>query len=475
MIRLLTFYKLPLLILLFSGMLSLGNYAQQQEFPRGVIIDSVTCLDNVKQSYTLYLPSTYDSLEELPVIYAYDAMANGRSPVELLKKAAEDFGYILVGSNSSETAPWAPLISDAKTIFKDTEARLKINPKRRYTCGFSGGAKIATALAVYYGGFAGVIGCGRGFSPNFSANFDLQFQYVEIVGDRDYNLLEMQNLDDWLDNFRIDHIFIEFHGGHEWPPADVLYKAVNWLEFRAMSVRLRERDWDRIYDYLDAENARISSLESEGREYDAYRATADLMSVMKGLPIQSKLNEKLRDLEGKPEVRKEMKARRRARELEMKYHEAYDEAFTTYKVNYLDGLTDIQSDTWWKKQLAFARNMVKNGKTPQDTLLGRRLIDYIWRNAYYNYDKMKGTELEPISKYYLEIWSLAQPDAVAPKYLLARLYTHYGKYNKAIEMMDEAIDLGFTNVDIIESDASLNDLHKIPEYQLMLERMRSLE
>ena len=77
--------------------------ARGQDIPRGTIVDDVKCAADPTQSYALYVPSTYspDRAWSLPI--AFHPGARGRAMVEKYAAAAEQYGYIVAGSNTSRT------------------------------------------------------------------------------------------------------------------------------------------------------------------------------------------------------------------------------------------------------------------------------------------------------------------------------------------------------------------------------------
>jgi hypothetical protein len=79
---------------------------QAQDLSRGTIIDAVTCAGDSKQTYALYLPSAYSRDREWSVLIAFHPAARGRAMVEKYQAAAERYGYIVAGSNTSRNGPW---------------------------------------------------------------------------------------------------------------------------------------------------------------------------------------------------------------------------------------------------------------------------------------------------------------------------------------------------------------------------------
>jgi poly(3-hydroxybutyrate) depolymerase len=133
--------------------------------PLGQIVEKVTCIRDPKQSYALYLPRNYDKSRKWPVLYAFDPGARGRIPVERFKDAAEQYGWIVVGSNNSRNASIQSSIDAWNAIIPDTTERFSIDDGRAYATGFSGGARMALTFATQCKNcLAGVI-AGAAFPP----------------------------------------------------------------------------------------------------------------------------------------------------------------------------------------------------------------------------------------------------------------------------------------------------------------------
>jgi hypothetical protein len=450
---------------------SLGSRSQDLE--AGKLISKVYCLNDSNHHYALYLPSYYynSDIEAWPVIYAFDAAARGSLPVELFREAAEKYGYIIAGSNISENGPWEPILKAAETMFKDTEARFKIDSTRRYTTGFSGGARVATSLAVLYGTFEGVIGCGAGFSNNYPPHFDLEFNYIGLIGNRDFNYQEMQSLDDRLGKFQMSHFIYKYPGEHEWPPSEVITDAVTWLEFRAMEKELKWTDYGMREDYYEANHQLILDLIQAGREYDACMQCEKLLSYLHGIRNTREIETLYESLKKTGGVVKEKKYLLKIMEEERGYYLLYSDAFVCYRMNFEDSMTPVKPNSWWKEQVKIANDKILKGENPMDTLLGRRMVDFIWRTAYMQYESVQGTEYQSIARYFLDIWAIAQPDAISPYYFLAKYYTQQGRYDKALKSLEDAIKRGLSDITLIENDSTLINLTTMSDYKRVVAKM----
>src|SRR5712671_6514730 len=127
-------------------MLALSTPVAAEDLPRGEVIESVTCQAAPSQSYALYLPSSYTPDRAWPVIYLFDAGGRGRNAVDRYRAAAEEYGYILAGSNNSRNG--RPNIDALASMPVDVTTRFHVDPKRVYTGGMSGGARVALGMAL---------------------------------------------------------------------------------------------------------------------------------------------------------------------------------------------------------------------------------------------------------------------------------------------------------------------------------------
>src|SRR4249920_3239273 len=98
----------------------------------GVLLPKVSSATQPEQNYALYLPSQYSREKKWPIVYAFDPAARGSMPVELMKDAAERYGYVVAGSNNSHNGAWKPEAEAAQAMFQDTHARLSIDNNRVY-------------------------------------------------------------------------------------------------------------------------------------------------------------------------------------------------------------------------------------------------------------------------------------------------------------------------------------------------------
>ena len=217
------------------------------DFPRGQIVESVTCADDQTQSYALYLPSDYTPERPWNLLLAFHPGARGRAFAEKYQAAAEHFGYIVAASNNSRNGSWEVTTKAVRAMSRDVGRRFTVDAQRVYLTGHSGGARVAMEVALGTNDIAGVIASSAGF-PDAQPRRSVKFAVFATAGTDDFNYLEMRRLDAALTS---PHYLAVFDGGHALPPDSVADEALEWLELQAIRSGRRAED-RRLIDALFA-------------------------------------------------------------------------------------------------------------------------------------------------------------------------------------------------------------------------------
>ena len=250
------------------------------------ITDSVRCKADPTQSYALYIPAKGNS-QALPVIYFFDPHADGTLPVRKYKALADAYGFILVGSNNSKNGnDWPATENIWRCLSDDTRGRLQLDVRRTYLCGFSGGAKAASYIAIQHPGISGVIAGGAGLPDGVTAG-DFSFSYTIIAGQGDMNLTELVSVNSELDKTRTQHRIIFFDGKHEWSPVNTMGLAFDGLRFDAMKSSLIPKDNVFINAYIAGSKKKLRAYELSDRLIKAAQECALSIAFLDGLSGQA--------------------------------------------------------------------------------------------------------------------------------------------------------------------------------------------
>lgn len=185
--------------------------------------------DKQTYGYAVRLPPKYNSKAKWPVLFCFDPGGNGTDAARRFAYAAENLGWVVVGSLDAKNGPWEPIINAQEAMLKDIPKRFSVDEKRFYAAGFSGGARMSFLIAYKHPDqFKGVIACGAGF-PEIAYRVSKNVAVYRCAGKNDPNLQEVKDLFGKLRLAGAKEHFQEFEGGHEWPPSDVITEALDWL------------------------------------------------------------------------------------------------------------------------------------------------------------------------------------------------------------------------------------------------------
>jgi dienelactone hydrolase len=419
--------------------------------PKGRVIDSVHCKAQSGQYYALCLPSYYTNTQSYPCIFFFDAHARGALPLRLYKDLAEKYGFIFIGSDMSKNGtPW-PTTSDGVTaMVTDARMQLNIDPKRIYTAGFSGGARVAGSVAIIMGGVAGVIACAAGF-PKVDSKPE-KFDYFSIVGNRDFNLSEMTGLDEALGQIGFPHQLLTTDGTHEWPAPDNFKTALLWMQVRTINEKLQPGN-DAIVAALKSDyDARIRASVTSGELVIAHQLCAGAAEVLGGLTDITSYQQQKADLEAGAAYRTEATQQQQLANFELEQQQELMKQFAT------------ENEDWWRKKIAALEKGAHTAKA-QEALMYTRLLNYIGLAGYLHANHAINTGDAAHALTYLRIFELADPKNPDCSYLAAVYYAKNGEGNKAFEALNKTVSLGYSDIAQLQTEPAFNALHTDPKFQ----------
>jgi predicted esterase len=457
--------------LLFVVLLSLleGASSLAQDLPRGAIVDKVVCKANVNQSYALYVPAGYAPDRKWPIVYALDPGARGRMPVERFKEAAEQLGFIVVGSNNSRNGPFDVSQAAIAAMVVDTRARFSVDTRRVYATGFSGGARAAVVIGLAMGGqVAGVIGFGAGFPAGSTPSSSVPFAYFGAAGTDDFNYAEMVALDRALDGFRTAHRFEVFEGGHDWPPPSICLRALGWMEVQSMKSGLQPKDQvlvDRIFDRAMAD---ALAEERAGRSYIALSRYQGLAREFSGLRDVSACEEKAKALARASEVKQGLAALKESVAVQ-------DELNERVRRLIVEALTGEDTFMAGRELLAELDNLKRKSvadKRPADRMAARRVLtsSWIWFNEGAAEDRERRQFARAADRY--RFMTRIRPENAHAEYNLACALALAGNRKDAIEALRRAVAKGLADADAIEKDPDLASLRAERAFGQVIEMLR---
>lgn len=452
--------------------------------PRGKVIERVVSTSNPAQSYALYLPSGYTPEKRYPIIYAFEPAARGPLPVNRFKDGAEKYGYIVAASNNSSNYVSPEEIKAAiVAIFDDTIKRLSIDENRVYTTGFSGGSRVASRVAIGFDGkIAGVIAVGAGFPPDLQPSGPLPFVYFSLVGNDDFNYIEMKRVKRQLDSAGVANRMEVFEGGHDWPPPLYCTRAIEWMELQAMKRGRRPKDEALIEEMIKKRLDEANAARAAARSYEEYGVYDAMAYDFRGLSDVTEFEKKAAELKETKEVKQALKqdrdmeseqqrrvneivALRRRLETSVPARLPNNEAFGDATETRVLVVSDL------KRKIAELTKKARSAESSPERTLARRVVNQVlvwWYEDSMRYIQHKRYDLAVAS---LSLDAQVMPDNPRVLFRLATAHSLNNDKKRALETLKKAVEKGFNDVAELESNAALAPLRQDDEYKKIVDAL----
>jgi predicted esterase len=432
---------------MFGGALSLPVRGQTPS--PGTVHGSVTVTADPTNSYALYLPSAYSLAKRWPLLLVFDPFARGEVSVKLFHEAAEKYGFIVAGSNNSRNFqdPSAAI----RALWADVKERYAIDPRRIYTAGLSGGARVASSVAMACKScIAGVIANGAGLPNGATTPGPEVADWFLVAGMTDFNYPELLHLKEALDARNAASRFVVYDGPHNWMPKEFAERAVAWLQLRAMVKGLAPVDKEFVAKQFENRLAEAVSAQKAGDILAAtrdYRDIAQDFSTFRDVKEQDAL---AKSLAASEEFRKAAKNEKAVLDLQ-------DEV--TRKVgNLVAGISERPDDrAAFVSQLQSTVNDVYLNQKQESVPALKQAIERGLASAF-SFTAESGQQAM-LKKDYLAAKDMFQagetilPDSAWASYLVATAAAQLGEKKQAIQELKKALEKGMTNAKALEDSA----------------------
>ncbi|MBA3322819.1 MAG: hypothetical protein H0T45_15415 [Pyrinomonadaceae bacterium] len=436
----------------------------------GKLIEKVATLSDASQSYALYLPSSYQPDRTWPILYCFDPIARGAVPVELFRAAAEQYGWIVVGSNNSRNGPLDQSLAAVNAVWEDTHQRFAIDGRRIYTAGFSGGARVAVRVNYLCRDcIAGVIACGAGFPPDIKPASPLSFAVFGMAGTDDFNFPELKLLDGTLDRVGAAHHLAVFDGGHQWAPKEVCAAAVEWMELQAIKTQRRKKDEALVERLWQKRTAEARGFEAAGRAYDTYKAVVALVSDFRGLRDVSEFESQMVQLKAAKVIKQA--PRDEQEEINLQRRKANE------LVALVEGRRDADNRLIavanFRHAVEALRKQAREEEDSSRRRVARRALNEVFAQYYEGALNLRHRSQDAaLMATTLEIAAEIAPDNAQVQYELACAYALNADKKKALAALKRAIEKGFKDVAALTGDRAFDSLRAEDEYKALVEKLK---
>lgn len=457
--------RLPLFIIsliLFTTFI-ISQSGSKREFLIGGITESVKCIANQNESYTIFLPSSYSFDTKWPVIIVFEPAARSMIPVKLFSNSAEKYGYIVVCSNNSKNGPWGNVIRSMKSVWVDIQKRFSIDLKRVYTTGFSGGSRAASLFSKIIGiEPAGIIACGAGLQEKLTPSDLGGSFYYGIIGLEDFNYKEFRKLVPELEKANIRYCIDYIPGIHKWPDDKAINRAILWMETDAvLRENLKENPESVKSIYMDLKLYADSLVNSNKFFYGVRYLEYISRHFEMLLPVED-LKIKVTELKKKKKFLQFKKDDAIQLMKEYQFIGNFARVFKRIEIseNKRIGLQTILNDL---KVPYFVKQDRKKKKSSESYMAKRLLFEIaIKADRSSSINLKKGDEKKAVL--YAEIASRTGINEDWYDLRLASIYAYYGKTKKCIKIIKSLLPADKDLVKYIERDPNFNEMLKNPDF-----------
>ena len=431
-------------LIIIVSLLACANVYAGDPVQAGKVIEAVTCKADPTQSYALYIPSKGNA-NALPIIYFFDPHGSGALPLNKYRSLAETYGFILAGSNNSKNGnDWSTTERIWRQLFADTKTRLKIDGSRIYTCGFSGGAKVAGYVAIQHPEVKGVIAGGAGLPDGVQAD-NFNFSFTAIAGEGDMNLTEMVAISRDLDKTKTRHHILFFDGKHEWAPVSTMETAFAGLQLDAMQKALIPKDNTVIDHFAGKGKNRVGTYSQSNQLIKAEQECQVFISYLDGLtPAVDWFRTKASSLERNPSFLQQREGQENLLVYEQNTKLGYMQHFQQGDAHYWGPvISDLQA---------------KSKSATASALMDQRLLAYLSLAFYSLSNRMLIGNNNIEARRFVELYKMADPTNSEAWYFSALLSARAGQVQAAENDLLRATECGFTDMNRLRQQSEFQSL-----------------
>lgn len=399
-------------------------------------IINVVCKTNASYSYALYIPAHTN--ETLPVIYFFDPHADGELPLTKYKSLADKYGFIFIGSNNSKNGTdWQTTENIWQAISNDTQQRLAINTNRIYTCGFSGGAKVASYIAINHNQVKGVIANGAGL-PDNTQPFNYNFSFTAITGEGDMNMTDLEAINNAFDKTLTKHSIIYFGGKHEWAPESTMNTALQGLQLNAMRTAIIPKNDSLISVFVAQNKKSIEDAIAKNQLINASRLCKTAISFLQDIsPRIEWFKTQQTNLQNNVSYQKQLQVQQELFVTEQNMKQHFSQQFEQANANYwFATIEDLQSKANFRSD---------------EGAMYQRLLAYLSLAFYSITNQLLNNNQNIDAQYFDELYKMADAANTEAWYFSAIIKARNNDAKGTENDLQKAVSLGFNDISRMES------------------------
>ena len=431
-------------LLLFFSFFAFVLQAQEFRLKPGEVFDTIP-VAGTEESYSVYLPTSYESKGKWPVLLVFNLEGEGLSDLKTLIPAAEKEGYLLAFSHQVQDSLSITdnvLVTDR--MMESLKILLPVHLGRFYTYGKGIHARFANLVPVLLKDVEGVISDGAGLANQQLLNAKNPFHFIGIVRPDDFNYGPMLQDASRLKRLKFrNQLILE----NQTDPStekerhlNLVSGAMRMLSLSAMKDNYLARDSlfiDRSYQMASAE---FQELYRKGQAHRAVQHLENWMISFRGL-------RSLEEWESQSKVWKKTKTyRTQKREEESAFFKenVLKDDFVFYLQEDME-ITNFNNLGWWNAQLSDLQEFMASPNQSRSEM-GFRLRSFVSALVDDSIELLKGDQDAKSYDNYLYLWMLktiTDPDASEAYLKVASLSSYREDYGTALFYLEELLKMGY--------------------------------
>lgn len=452
-----------LALLIVSGTV----FSQEMRLLKGAVTENLVVNDSVNETFSIYLPTTFELTKPWPVLFIFDMNGNAKASISMLLNAAESEGYVLASSNNlNDTLSITQNVLIANRMFNAVVNTIPVAKNRTYAAGFGNGARFASILPTFIKEIKGVISIGASVGNVDVLNVKESFQFIGIVNRSNYNFTEMLQVRSILDKLKYPNQLFVYDGERILPDSETIALAMRMLILSGMAKNNIDRDGEFIDATYDQLMIKANTFLSNEKPILASYLLSDIERVFNPL-------KELDTLKNTRKLLKRSSSFKQANRIQNSYflkESLVKEDYSYYLEE--DILSYNYSNIgWWNYQIE-ELNKLDKSRILSERQMASRLRGYLNALIADNVDFIaadKTVDLEALNLLYM-IKTITAPNEYEAYLKIISTSANMEDYGTALFYLEELLKNGYTNKDELYALEHTALLRITPEFNELVEK-----
>lgn len=441
--------------------------AQEIRLSKGTVTDSIPIVGSTNDTYEIYLPTSYSSDKEWPLLMIFDSEGRAKNTLNLFRTAAEEQGYILASPNLNlKTRSADSIVKTATDMMFNLFSAINIDKSQVFAAGMAEGAQVASTIPLFYKDLAGVMAIGNSFVNPKYLNKSHPYTFIGMAGRKDYMLYEIEAYLRFYDNIDYPTYVYYFDGQEdEWPAADVVTNAVSGFTLQAMKNGNRPAVQESIKELYQNELAIVNELVGKRKFYDAYEKLDRIKDKYGEFGFEDEVNDKMKEIKRYNGFRQQRRDFRQAVSDEKYQQDEYQYLLRTDVMT-----TNFENIGWWAYQMD-ELNKLKKSSNEAKSDMAYRLQGYLDFVSKRQFDQIIDSDLSIRAKIFISVLRTAIEKDDPEAYLkIIELAGGDGDYETALLYLEDLLKLGYSDYEALYDIPGILDLKLSKEYNDIIKK-----